>query len=113
MVDPPRTGMAPSVFRALRAARGVRRVVYVSCNPNGYRLRNDFVLRGGSLAASAKVHPRRRSRSPPSSLSRVPSLALLCFLGLPYLLHNTPLDPTSSLSWGSTDRIGAIGAVAT
>ena len=49
IVDPPRTGMAPSVFRALRAAARIDAVVYVSCNPQGFRLRNDFVIRGGAL----------------------------------------------------------------
>lgn len=55
VVDPPRTGMSPSVCRALRAATGIDTVVFVSCNPHGHTLRHDFVLKGGSLAANAKV----------------------------------------------------------
>ena len=44
-------------------------MVYVSCNPHGYRLRNDFVLRGGSLAASAKLLCEPRGRTAPFRLS--------------------------------------------
>lgn len=33
IVDPPRSGLHPSVSKALRAARNIRRLIYVSCNP--------------------------------------------------------------------------------
>jgi tRNA/tmRNA/rRNA uracil-C5-methylase (TrmA/RlmC/RlmD family) len=35
IVDPPRAGLHPTVTRALRTMKGLRRVVYVSCNPAG------------------------------------------------------------------------------
>lgn len=35
VVDPPRGGLHPTVIRALRTCRGLRSVVYISCNPTG------------------------------------------------------------------------------
>ena len=35
VVDPPRSGLANSVIKALRRCRAVTRLVYVSCNPEG------------------------------------------------------------------------------
>ena len=55
VLDPPRTGLSPSVCRALRASSAVGGVVFVSCNPHGHTLRRDFVLRGGNLAANARI----------------------------------------------------------
>ena len=54
VVDPPRTGMSPSVCRALRRAHAVTRVIYVSCNPCGRVHRADYVVRGGGLTSNAR-----------------------------------------------------------
>jgi len=35
VVDPPRGGLHPSVIKALRTCRPLKRIVYVSCNPTG------------------------------------------------------------------------------
>ncbi|RYY34579.1 hypothetical protein EON62_03165, partial [archaeon] len=35
IVDPPRGGLHPSVIRALRTCKPLKRIVYVSCNPSG------------------------------------------------------------------------------
>jgi tRNA (uracil-5-)-methyltransferase len=35
IVDPPRGGLHPSVIRALRTCKPLKRIVYVSCNPTG------------------------------------------------------------------------------
>lgn len=66
VVDPPRTGMSPSVCRALRAAPGISTIVFVSCNPHGHTLRHDFVVKGGSLAANAKVLCAAKRDGPPA-----------------------------------------------
>jgi len=55
VLDPPRTGLAPTVCKALRAATAVDRIVFVSCNPHGHTLRTDFVVKGGSLASNTRV----------------------------------------------------------
>ena len=36
IVDPPRSGLHPKVGKALRDARGIDRLVYVSCNPKAF-----------------------------------------------------------------------------
>jgi tRNA/tmRNA/rRNA uracil-C5-methylase (TrmA/RlmC/RlmD family) len=38
IVDPPRGGLHPSVIRALRTCKPLKRVVYVSCNPTGSQI---------------------------------------------------------------------------
>ena len=70
ILDPPRTGMAPSVCKALRSANGVDRVVFVSCNPHGHTLRHDYVVKGGSLAANIKTLTGPRGRGAPFTLVR-------------------------------------------
>ena len=70
IVDPPRTGLAPSVCKALRNAPAVDRVVYVSCNPHGHTLRHDYVVKGGSLAANLRVLTAARGRGAPFQLVR-------------------------------------------
>ena len=71
ILDPPRTGMAPSVCKAIRSSEGCTRVVYVSCNPHGHTLRHDYVVKGGSLAANLKVLCGPRGRGKPFRVSRV------------------------------------------
>jgi hypothetical protein len=68
--DPPRTGLAPSVCKALRAESAIDRIVFVSCNPHGHTLRHDYVVKGGSLAANTKILCRSGGRSAPFILSR-------------------------------------------
>ena len=70
VLDPPRTGLAPSVCKALRAESAIDRIVFVSCNPHGHTLRHDYVVKGGSLAANTKILCRRGGRSAPFILSR-------------------------------------------
>ena len=53
IVDPPRTGLAPSVCCALRANPLISRVIMVSCNPLAKRLRQDYVVHGGSFLENA------------------------------------------------------------
>ena len=53
--DPPRNGMRPSVSVALRSCAQVRRIVYISCNPEDKFKRKDFVVKGGSLWDNARV----------------------------------------------------------
>ena len=55
IVDPPRTGLKPSVCAALRAQPRVRRVLFVSCNPHGHNMRFDYTVKGGSLIDNAVV----------------------------------------------------------
>ena len=71
IVDPPRTGLAPSVCKALRAAEGVGAVVFVSCNPHGHNLRHDYVVKGGSLAANLRVLCAPRGRGAPFRIARI------------------------------------------
>jgi tRNA/tmRNA/rRNA uracil-C5-methylase (TrmA/RlmC/RlmD family) len=68
VVDPPRTGLHPSVCRALRATAAVDRLVFVSCNPRGQAMRHDFVLKGGSLQANARVLCDKRGKGRPFRL---------------------------------------------
>ena len=70
VLDPPRTGVAPSVCKALRAAEAVDAVVFVSCNPHGHTLRHDYVVKGGSLASNARVLCGPRGRGRPFRLRR-------------------------------------------
>jgi SAM-dependent methyltransferase len=70
VLDPPRTGLAPSVCKALRAESAIDRIVFVSCNPHGHTLRHDYVVKGGSLAANTKILCRSGGRSAPFILSR-------------------------------------------
>jgi tRNA (uracil-5-)-methyltransferase len=70
VLDPPRTGLAPSVCKALRAESAIDRIVFVSCNPHGHTLRHDYVVKGGSLAANTKILCRSGGRSAPLFLSR-------------------------------------------
>ena len=70
ILDPPRTGLSPSVCKALRQARGINRIVFVSCNPHGHTLRHDFVVKGGSLAANVKILTGPRGRGSPFRLVR-------------------------------------------
>ena len=70
VLDPPRTGLAPSVCKALRAESAIDRIVFVSCNPHGHTLRHDYVVKGGSLAANTKILCKSGGRSAPFILSR-------------------------------------------
>ena len=70
VLDPPRTGLAPSVCKALRAESVIDRIVFVSCNPHGHTLRHDYVVKGGSLAANTKILCKSGGRSAPFVLSR-------------------------------------------
>ena len=72
VLDPPRTGLSPSVCRALRASEAVGGVVFVSCNPHGHTLRRDFVLRGGNLAANARILCARGPTAPFRLCAAVP-----------------------------------------
>jgi len=72
VLDPPRTGLSPSVCRALRASDAVGGIVFVSCNPHGHTLRRDFVLRGGNLAANARILCARGSTPPFRLCAAVP-----------------------------------------
>ena len=69
VLDPPRTGVHPSVCKALRASPEVDRIVFVSCNPHGFTLRHDYVVKGGSLAANARLLCGK-GRGAPFCLSR-------------------------------------------
>ena len=71
ILDPPRTGMAPSVCKALRATEAVKRVVLCSCNPHGHNLRRDFVVKGGSLASNLRVLCSERGRGTPFRVERI------------------------------------------
>ena len=55
IIDPPRTGMHPSVFKSLRNCALVRRIVYVCCNPTGQFARWDFIVRNGSMVDNAAL----------------------------------------------------------
>lgn len=55
IVDPPRTGLKPTVCAALRKQPAVERVVFVSCNPHGHQMRFDYTVKGGSLIDNAVV----------------------------------------------------------
>ena len=55
IVDPPRTGMKPSVCRKLRWRKEVAVVVVVSCNPHGYNMRWDYTVKNGTLLDNAGV----------------------------------------------------------
>ena len=44
IVDSRRAGLYPSVIGALRVARGVKRIVYVSCNPKVSFVRDAVLL---------------------------------------------------------------------
>ena len=70
VLDPPRTGVAPSVCKALRAAQCIRRVIFISCNPHGHSLRHDFVVKGGSLSANTRILCGERGRGAPFQLAR-------------------------------------------
>ena len=70
VLDPPRTGLAPSVCKALRAEPAVDRVVFVSCNPHGHTLRHVYVIKGGSLAANAKILCASGGRTAPFQMTR-------------------------------------------
>ena len=72
VLAPPRTGLSPSVCRALRASEAVGGVVFVSCNPHGHTLRRDFVLRGGNLAANARILCARGPTAPFRLCAAVP-----------------------------------------
>ena len=54
----------------MRQAASVRRVVIVSCNPHGFTLRRDYVVKGGSLAANLRVLCGSRGRGAPFALQR-------------------------------------------
>ena len=83
ILDPPRTGIAPSVCRALRAAEAVTRVVFVSCNPHGHTLRHDYVVKGGSLASQLKTLCGPRGRGKPFRVARV--VPVDCFSHTPHV----------------------------
>jgi tRNA/tmRNA/rRNA uracil-C5-methylase (TrmA/RlmC/RlmD family) len=70
ILDPPRTGISPTVSKALRKAAGIRRVILVSCNPHGHTLRHDYVVKGGSLAANTRILCGARGRGKPFTLER-------------------------------------------
>jgi tRNA (uracil-5-)-methyltransferase len=55
VVDPSRTGLEPEVCRALRRCPQVRRVIYVSCNPQSKFTRWDFIVKEGSLLDNAAL----------------------------------------------------------
>jgi tRNA (uracil-5-)-methyltransferase len=55
VIDPPRTGMHPSVAVGLRMAPAVKRVVFISCNPTGKYVRWDYLVKGGSLLENAML----------------------------------------------------------
>ena len=55
IVDPPRTGLKPSVCAALRKQPAIERVLFVSCNPHGHQMRFDYTVKGGSLIDNAIV----------------------------------------------------------
>ena len=60
IVDPPRAGLHPSVIGALRLARGVKRIVYVSCNPEV-----SFVKDAVLLCMPVKIGARGAARGNP------------------------------------------------
>lgn len=55
VVDPARDGLHPSVVRTLRAAEGIARLVYVSCNPTATLVRDAAMLCG----PATKKYPGR------------------------------------------------------
>lgn len=71
VLDPPRTGLAPSVCKLIRAQRNVSKVVFVSCNPHGHTLRRDYVVKGGSLANNLRVLCGPRGRGEPFRVERI------------------------------------------
>ena len=68
ILDPPRTGVAPAVCKALRAAERVQRIVFISCNPHGHTLRHDYVVKGGSLSANMRLLCAPNGRGAPFRL---------------------------------------------
>ena len=73
VIDPPRTGLAPSVCAALRANPLIARVIVVSCNPTGRRLRQDFVVHGGSFLENALILTGPLTTTTEYRLKRAPS----------------------------------------
>ena len=71
VLDPPRTGVAPGVCKALRAAKEISKVVFVSCNPHGHTLRRDYVVKGGSLGNNLRVLCGERGRGVPFKVARI------------------------------------------
>ena len=47
-------------------------MVFVSCNPHGHTLRRDYVVRGGNLAANARILCSRGATPPFRLRSAVP-----------------------------------------
>ena len=70
VLDPPRTGLNPSVAKALRREPRVTRVVLVSCNPCGMHLRIDYVVKGGSLGNTARLLCKAGGQTQPFKLTR-------------------------------------------
>ena len=70
LLDPPRTGLQPSVAKALRREPRVQRIVMVSCNPCGCFYRADFVVKGGSLANVARILSKPGGKTRPFAVTR-------------------------------------------
>ena len=54
IVDPPRSGLHPSVIRTLRATARIQRIVYVSCNPTETFVEGALPLCGPTIANCGK-----------------------------------------------------------
>ena len=71
VLDPPRTGLAPSVCKLLRAQTDVSKIVFVSCNPHGHTLRRDYVVKGGSLGNNLRILCGPRGHGRPFRIEKV------------------------------------------
>jgi len=67
LLDPPRSGLHKSVLHALRSAAGIRRLVYVSCNPTG-----SFVNDAAMLMAASGGYKSRFPGAPFRLVKAVP-----------------------------------------
>ena len=68
VVDPPRSGLHPSVIASLRACKVLKRIVYVSCNPTKSFIVDAKRLCGPGGVSSAKFEPFHPVASVPFDL---------------------------------------------
>ena len=86
VLDPPRTGLDPSVCTALRANANVDRVLFISCNAAGKQLRRDYVVQGGTFLENALI----LCQPPSDDTSATPAFAPVVACGVdmfPYTTH--------------------------
>jgi tRNA (uracil-5-)-methyltransferase len=83
VVDPPRGGLHPSVIKALRTCRPLKRIVYVSCNPTGTFIEDAVKLcapQEGSSAVLRGPNFRPVVAVPVDMFPHTPHTELVCLL---------------------------------